>query len=68
VTRKSGNRPPEPEPNPFLRLLQAGRRAQRRHASGELDKLPWPQPKWLQFAESPAESPPRRSSRRRGPE
>jgi hypothetical protein len=58
MTRESRRRPPEPEPvHPLLRLLQAGRNAQRRHAAGELAKLPWPQPKWLKLDESPAESP-----------
>jgi hypothetical protein len=61
MARKSRQGSPEPEPvNPLLRLLQAGLEAKRRHAAGELDKLPWPQPKWLKFDESPAESPPRR--------
>jgi hypothetical protein len=57
--------PTEPEPpSPLLRLLQAGREAQRRHAAGELDKLPWSQPKWVKFPGPPAESPPRRRRRR----
>jgi hypothetical protein len=56
MTRESGTGSPEPEPtNPLLRLLQAGRRAQRRHAAGELDKLPWPQPSWVKFAEPPGD-------------
>jgi hypothetical protein len=55
MTRESKKRPPEPEPNPLLRLLQAGRNAQRRHAAGELDRLPWTQPSWVKFAEAPAD-------------
>jgi len=66
MARQSRKRSPEPEPtHPLLRLLQAGRGAQQRHAAGELDKLPWSQLKWLKFAEPPAESlPPRRRRRK----
>jgi hypothetical protein len=53
MTRKSRKGSPEPEPNPLLRLLHAGRNAQRRHAAGELAKLPWSQPKRLKFDDGP---------------